>query len=80
MKPQNVAAARVAVKRKLRRRGVAVNPNATTAELAATLRASLPAFAAAVCPNCGQWQHKATGDCLNECAARGFAPFAARNE
>lgn len=24
-----------------------------------------------VCPNCGQWQH-ATGDCLNDCTARGF--------
>lgn len=28
-----------------------------------------------VCPNCGQWQHAYTGDCFNDCAKRGFAPF-----
>lgn len=28
----------------------------------------------AVCPNCGQWRH--SGDCLNDCADRGFAPKA----
>lgn len=33
----------------------------------------LPDFAAGVCSNCGQWQHKDTGDCFNECAKRGFA-------
>lgn len=32
--------------------------------------------AAPVCPNCGQWQHASTGDCFNDCAKRGFAPFA----
>ncbi len=25
-----------------------------------------------VCPNCGQWQHESTRDCLNECRRRGF--------
>ncbi len=29
----------------------------------------------AICTNCGQWQHRSTGDCLNQCAARGFARF-----
>jgi hypothetical protein len=27
-----------------------------------------------VCPNCGQWRN--LGDCVNECARRGFAPAA----
>jgi transposase len=29
-----------------------------------------------VCPNCGQWAREYAGkvDCLNRCAARGFAP------
>jgi hypothetical protein len=26
-----------------------------------------------VCPNCDQWQHASSGDCLNECRRRGFA-------
>jgi hypothetical protein len=37
----------------------------------------------AVCPNCGQWQHRSSGDCFNECAKRGFAqydPWAERRE
>lgn len=25
-----------------------------------------------VCPNCGQWQHVSSGDCLNECRKRGL--------
>jgi len=29
-----------------------------------------------VCPNCEQWQRRPVGDCSNECARRGFAPFA----
>jgi hypothetical protein len=29
-----------------------------------------------VCPNCGQYQRASNyGDCLNECAKRGFAPW-----
>ena len=28
-----------------------------------------------VCPNCQQWQRPPYGDCLNECARRGFAPY-----
>ena len=27
------------------------------------------------CPNCEQWQRPPYGDCLNECAKRGFAPW-----
>lgn len=26
-----------------------------------------------ICPNCGQWRHCATDDCVNECRKRGFA-------
>ena len=30
-----------------------------------------------VCPNCEQWQRRSNyGDCLNQCAKRGFAPAA----
>lgn len=32
-----------------------------------------------VCPNCGQWQHASSGDCLNECVKRGFAPNTKEN-
>jgi len=33
-------------------------------------------MALTVCPNCEQWQRPPYGDCTNECAKRGFAPFA----
>lgn len=36
-------------------------------------KADARANASTVCPNCGQWQHASTGDCLHECKRRGFA-------